>query len=233
MAADVRRWGGVLPAHFLHCGSHLGGVGGHAIHIDLLATAQHGHPQAGGHCGHLAGACLGLGMPGLCAGQEVPDTGSTGPPPVIRGAGDSAPSALSTASAGCAAGFALRNVATSRSRVFTLVASRSRSLVTSANRDSQSCLSSLALDRRASRSRLAASALMARASHASARCWSTHSCTTPLCPRPPTGSACSARTARSAGVAVRGASVGGRGPCPLRGALSACAWGGVRPPRRQ
>ena len=90
-------------------------------------------------------------------------------PPLSPG-GASAPSALSTASAGCAAGFALRNVATSRSRVFTLVASRSRSLVTSANRDSESRLSSLALDRRASRSRLAASALIARASHAPARC---------------------------------------------------------------
>ena len=215
--------GGVLPAHVLHCGSHLGGVGGHAVHIDLLATRHHGHPPAGRHCRHLAGACLGLGMPGLCAGQEVPDTGSTGPPVVTQGGGGgSAPSALSTASAGCAAGFALRNVATSRSRVFTLVASRSRSLVTSANRDSQSRLSSLALDRRASRSRLAASALIARASHAPARCRSTHSCTTPLCPRPPTGSACSARTARSAGVAVRGA-LGGGGGCPLRGALCACA----------
>ena len=143
--------GGVLPAHFLHCGSHLGGAGGHAVHIDLLATGHHGHPQAGGHCGHLAGACLGLGMPGLCAGHEVPDTGSSAPPLSPRGAGASAPSALSTASAGCAAGFALRNVATSRSRVLTLVASRSRSLVTSANRNSQSRLSSLALDRRASR----------------------------------------------------------------------------------
>ena len=94
------------------------------------------------------------------------------------------------------------------------MASRSRSLVTSANRDSQARLSSLALDTRASRSRLAASALMARASHAPARCWSTHSCTTPLCPRPPTGSACSARTARSAGVAVRGAFGGGGGVSP-------------------
>ena len=48
---------------------------------------------------------------------------------------------------------------------------------------------------------------------------------------PPTGSACSARFARSAAVAVRGA-LGGGGACPLRGALSACAWG-VRRPRRQ
>ena len=42
--------------------------------------------------------------------------------------------------------------------------------MTSANRDSESRLSSWALDRRASRSRLAASALIARASHAPARC---------------------------------------------------------------
>ena len=70
MAADVRRWppGGVLPAHFLQCGTHPGGVGGYAVHIDLLATGHHGHPQAGGHCRHLAGARLGLGMPRLCAG---------------------------------------------------------------------------------------------------------------------------------------------------------------------
>ena len=178
-------------------------------------------------------------MPRPRHARPVRRPGGTGhrqhwPPPLSPGgAGASAPSALSTASAGLAAGFALCNVATSRSRVFTLVASRSRSLVTSANCDSQSRLSSLALDRRASRSRLAASALMARASHAPARCWSTHSCTTPLCPRPPTGSAGSARTARSAGVAVRRALGGGGGACPLRGALSACASGGVRPPRRQ
>ena len=41
--------------------------------------------------------------------------------------------------------------------------------MTSANRDSAARLFSLALDRRASRSRLAASALIARASHAPAR----------------------------------------------------------------
>ena len=38
---------------------------------------HHAHPQAGGHCRHLAGARLGLGMPRLCAGQEVPDDGGT------------------------------------------------------------------------------------------------------------------------------------------------------------
>ena len=108
--------GVLLPAHFLQCGSHLGGVGGHAVHIDLLATSHHGHPQAGGHCRHLAAACLSLGMARLCAGQEVPDTGGTGPP--LSPGGASAPSGLSTASAGCAAGFALRNIAWSRSRVF-------------------------------------------------------------------------------------------------------------------
>ena len=103
-------------------------------------------------------------------GRRYRTPAALAPPLSPGGAGASAPSALSTASGGCAAGFALRNVATSRSRVFTLVASRSSSLVTSANRDSQSRLSSLALDRRGSRSRLAASALMARASHAPARC---------------------------------------------------------------
>ena len=95
-------------------------------------------------------------------------------------------------------------------------------MLTSANRDSESRLSSLALDRRASRLRLAASALIVRASHAPARCWSTHSCTSPLCPRPATGSACSARTAPSARVAVRGALGGGvcvplGAPFPLAG----------------
>ena len=38
---------------------------------------------------------------------------------------------------------------------------------------------------------------------------------TPLCPRPPTGSACSARPARSAGVAVRGALGGGGAHVPF------------------
>ena len=72
-----------------------------------------------------------------CAPARRYRTPAALPPPLSPGgAGASAPSALSTAFAGCAAGFALRNVATSRSRVFTLVASRSRSLVTSANRDS-------------------------------------------------------------------------------------------------
>ena len=177
--------GGVRPAHFLQCGTHLRGVGGHVVHIGLLANGHHGHPQAGGHCQHLAGARLGLGMPRLCAGHEVPDTGGTGPaPPPLSPGGASAPSGLSTACAACAASFALRDVARSRSRVFTLAASRSRSLVTSANRDWASRLSSLALDTRASRSRLAASALIARASHAPARCCSTHSCTTPSAPAP-------------------------------------------------
>ena len=60
--------GGVLPAHILQCGTHPGGVGGHAVHFGLLATGHDGHPQAGGHRRYLAGACLGLGMPGLCAG---------------------------------------------------------------------------------------------------------------------------------------------------------------------
>ena len=44
MAADVRRWGGVPPTHCLQCGTKLGGVGGHAAHIGLLATGHHGHP---------------------------------------------------------------------------------------------------------------------------------------------------------------------------------------------
>ena len=54
MGADVRRsGGGVLPVHFLQCGTHHGGVGGHAVHIGLLAAGHHGHPQAGGHGRHL------------------------------------------------------------------------------------------------------------------------------------------------------------------------------------
>ena len=82
MPTNVRRQeGGVLPAHILRCGTHPGGVGGHAVHIGLLATGHQGNPQAGGHRRHLAGACLGLGMPRLCAGQKVPDTGGTGAPP--------------------------------------------------------------------------------------------------------------------------------------------------------
>ena len=88
MAANVRRGGGgVLPAHILQCGTHPGGVRGHAVHIGLLATRHHGYPQAGGHRRHVAGVCLGLGMPGLCAGQNVPDTGGTGGPlrPITRG----------------------------------------------------------------------------------------------------------------------------------------------------
>ena len=140
-------------------------------------------------------------MPRLCAGHEVPYTGGTAPLHLSPG-GASAPLAPSLACAACAGGFALRDVARSRSRVFTLVASRSRSLVTSANRDSASRLSSLASDRRASRSRLGASALIARASHTPARCCSTPSCTTPLYPRPATSSA---RSARSTRMAVRGA----------------------------
>ena len=36
-------------------------------------------------CRHLAGARLGLGMPRLCAGQEVPEIGGTAPPLVTRG----------------------------------------------------------------------------------------------------------------------------------------------------
>ena len=142
MAADVRRLGGVLPAHFLHCGSHLGGVGGHTVHIYLLATGHHGHPQAGGHCRHLAGACLGLGMPGLGAGQEVPDTGSTAPPPCHPGGGGG----LGTLSPLHCLWWLCRWLCPAQRRhvalkSLTLVASRSRSLVTSANRDSQSRLS--------------------------------------------------------------------------------------------
>ena len=223
MAADVRRWGGALPAHILQCGTHPGGVGGHAVHIGLLAAGHHGHPQAGGHCRHLAGACPGLGMPRLCAGQKVPDTGGTAPPTPLSPGGASAPPGPSAAGAACAGGFALRDVARSRSRVFTFVASRSRSLVTSANRDSASRLSSLALDRRASRSRLAASALIARASHAPARCCSTHWCTTTLCPRSAAGCA---RSARSTGLAVRGAFGGGGGLRVPLGAAFPLAGGG-------
>ena len=44
MAADVRRRGGVLLAHILQCGTHLGGVGGHPVHIGLPAIGHHGHP---------------------------------------------------------------------------------------------------------------------------------------------------------------------------------------------
>ena len=85
MAADVRRCGGVLPAHLLQCGTHSGGVGGHTVPIGLLATGHHGHPQAGGHCRYLTGASHGLGMPGVCAGQSVPDTGGTTPPALSSG----------------------------------------------------------------------------------------------------------------------------------------------------
>ena len=165
MAADVRRGGGggVLPEHDLKCSTHLGGVGGHAVHIGLLATGHHGHPQAGGHRRHRASACLGLGKPRLCAGHKVPDTGGTAPPPPppCHPGGPRHPQAPPLPLA-CAGGFALRDVAGSRSKVFTFVARRSR--------DSVSRLSSLALDKRAWRSRLAASALIARASHAPARC---------------------------------------------------------------
>ena len=104
MVANVRRWGGGgLPAHILQCGTHPRGVGGRAVHIGLLTTGHHGHLQAGGHRRHLAGACLGLGMPGLCAGQKVPDTGGTGPPPARSPGGASAPSGPSPA---CASSFA-------------------------------------------------------------------------------------------------------------------------------
>ena len=211
MAADVRRWGGLLPAHILQCGTHLGGVGGHGVHIRLLASGHHGHLQAGGHRRHLAGACLGLGIPALCAGQKVPDTGGLSP---------GWASAPSTPSPACAGGFArtpaaMRAVPKSRSRVFTLPTRRSRSLVMSADRDSAARVSSLALDRRASMSRLAASALIARASPTPARCsnscYSTHSCTAPLSPRPAAGSA------RSTGVAIRGVFGGGGARCPLGG----------------
>ena len=169
MAANVRRWGGYV----LVGGTDLGHVGRHGAHLDLLATRQHGHPEAGRHGRHLASAGLGLGMLGLRAGQKVPDTGgSAPPPPALSTGGPSAPSAPSPV---CAGGFggapaALRAVARSRSRVFTLLTRRSLSLVRSANRDSAARLSSLALDKRASRSRLAASALMVRTAHAPARC---------------------------------------------------------------
>ena len=240
MAADVRRWGGYCRRTSSIAALTLGGVGGHAGHIGLLATGHRGHLQAGGHRRHVARACLGLGMPALCVSQKVPDTGGTAPPPlppVLSPGGASAPPGPSPACAACAGGFALRAVTSSRSRFFTLVARRSCSLVMSANRNSASRLSSLALDRQALRSRLAAYALIARASHAPGRCicccCSNHSCTAPLCPRPAAGSA---RSARSTGVAVREAFGGGGGGCPLRGgALSASGprgWGGRPAPRR-
>ena len=138
------------------------------------------------------------------------------PPPALSPGGASAPLGPSPA---CAGGFALHAVPRSRSTVFTLATKRSRSLVTSANRVSGARSSSLALDRRASRLRLAPSALIARASHAPDRCicccCSTHSCTAPLCPRPAAGRA---RSARSTGVAVRGAFGGG--------GCSVSPWGG-------
>ena len=128
-----------------------------------------------------------------------------GVPPALSPGGPLAPSAPSP---DCAGGFAgalaaLRAVPRWRSRVFSLVTRRSLSLVTSANRDSAARLSASALDRRASRLRSAASAPIANTSHAPARyircCCSTLSCTAPLCPRR------AAVSARSAGVAVRGA----------------------------
>ena len=99
-------------------------VGRHGVHLDLMAACQHGHPEVSRHGRHLAGACLGLGMPSLRAGQKVPDTGGIAPsppPPALLTGGPSAPSAPSPVCAGGFAGApaALCAVPKSRSRVFT------------------------------------------------------------------------------------------------------------------
>ena len=167
MAADVRRWGGGTAG----ARPPLGATSGATLSTSTcwpLAIMAIRRPvdTADIWPAHAsAWACQ-----AYAPARRYRTAAAVAPPLSPGGAGASAPSALSTASAGCAAGFALRNVATSRSRVFTLEASRSRSLVTSANRDSASRPSSLALYRRASRLRLAASALTACASHAPARC---------------------------------------------------------------
>ena len=155
--------GGVLPVHILQCGTHPGGVGGHTVHIGLLATCHHGHPQAGGLRRHLAGACQ------ACAPARRYRTPAALPPPPPRPVTRGGLGTLSPLPCLCP-WLCLARRPQVALQGFHPGARRSRSLVTSANRDSAARLSSLALDTRASRSWLAASALIARASHAPARC---------------------------------------------------------------
>ena len=86
MAADMRRWGGYCRRTSSIAAVTLGASGATLSTSTCLPLANMaGHPQAGGHCRHLAGARLGLRMPRLCAGQQVPDNGGNGPPLVTWG----------------------------------------------------------------------------------------------------------------------------------------------------